>query len=344
MINSNLILFFFIFINLFFLMNFSKIKIFHLNIDHPDNKRKFHSQPTPLAGGMLIFFNLIIYWLIHKFLDTKIENEIFFNNENSLDYFILISSFIFFLGFIDDKINLKANFKFLIITLAILTLLFLDDNLVIKDIKFSFHERVFSLDTFAIVFSVFCFLVFINAFNMFDGINLQSSLYSILIFFCIIFFYSNSLLIKILIIVFICFSYLNFKNKTFLGDSGSLLISFIIGYLFIKLYNFNYINYADEITLYMIIPGLDLIRLFIFRIANKKNPLSSDRNHLHHILVNKFSFQKTLFIIFILIITPIALNYLEFYKLIAILITVLVYCLLLYVCKKTKIFRKEKSR
>lgn len=339
MIDSNLILLFFIFINLFFLMNFSKIKIFHLNIDHPDNKRKFHSQPTPLAGGILIFFNLIIYWLIHEFLGTKIENEVFFNNENSLNYFILISSFIFLLGFIDDRMNLKANFKFLILTLTILTLLFLDDNLVINDIKFSFHERVFSLDTFAIFFSVFCFLVFINAFNMFDGVNLQSGLYSILIFFCIIFFYSNSLLIKILIISLICFSYLNFKNKTFLGDSGSLLISFIIGYLFIKLYNFNYIDYADEITLYMIIPGLDLIRLFIFRIANKKNPLSSDRNHLHHILSNKFSFQKTLFIIFILIFMPIMLNHLGFYKLIAILITVLAYSILLYVSKKTKTFR-----
>jgi len=339
MIDSNLILLFFIFINLFFLINFSKIKIFHLNIDNPDNKRKFHSQPTPLAGGILIFFNLIIYWLIYKFLDTNIESEVFFNNENSLDYFILTSSFIFLLGFIDDRINLKANFKFLILTLVILTLLFLDNNLLINNIKFSFHERVFSLDTFAIFFSVFCFLVFINAFNMFDGINLQSGLYSILIFFCIIFFYSNSLLIKILIISLIFFSYLNFKNKTFLGDSGSLLISFIIGYLFIKLYNLNYINYADEITLYMIIPGLDLIRLFIFRIFNKKNPLSSDRNHLHHILINKFSFKKTLFIIFILIFMPIILNHLGFYKLITILITILAYSILLYISKKTKTFR-----
>ena len=343
MIDSNLILLFFILINLFILINFSKIKIFHLNIDRPDNKRKFHLKPTPLAGGILIFFNLIIYWLIHKFLDTKIENEIFFNSKNSFNYFILISSIIFLLGFIDDRINLKANLKFLILTLSLLTLLFLDNNLVIKDIKFSFHQRTFNLDTFAIFFSIFCFLVFINAFNMFDGVNLQSGLYSILIFFCITFFYSNSLLIKILIVSLICFSYLNLRNKTFLGDSGSLLISFIIGYLFIKLYNLNYINYADEITLYMIVPGLDLIRLFIFRIANKKNPLSPDRNHLHHILVNKFSFKKSLFIIFILILIPIVLNYLGFYKLIAILITVLAYSVLLFISKKTKTSHGDKS-
>ena len=169
---------------------------------------------------------------------------------------------------------------------------------------------------------------------MFDGINLQSGLYSILIFSCITLFYSNSLLTKILFISLIFFSYLNFKNRTFLGDSGSLLISFIISYLFIKLYNLEYINYADEIILYMIIPGLDLIRLFIIRIANKKNPLSSDRNHLHHILINKFSFKKTLFIILSLIILPILLNYLGFYNLISILITVLAYSILLFVSRK----------
>ena len=84
----------------------------------------------------------------------------------------------------------------------------------------------------------------------------------------------------------------------------------------------------------MIIPGLDLIRLFIIRIANKKNPLSSDRNHLHHILINKFSFKKTLFIILSLIILPILLNYLGFYNLISILITVLAYSILLFVSRK----------
>ena len=134
---------------------------------------------------------------------------------------------------------------------------------------------------------------------MFDGINLQSSFYSLFIFFYILFFYSNSLFIKILIISLIAFSYLNLKNKSFLGDSGSLLISFIISYLFIKLYNYEYIKYADEIVLFMLIPGLDLTRLFIMRILKKKNPLTSDRNHLHHVLIKKNSLKKTLFLIFL---------------------------------------------
>ena len=95
---------------------------------------------------------------------------------------------------------------------------------------------------FSLFFSLFCFLVFLNAFNMFDGINLQASLYSIIIFSFILFYFTNSYLLKILLIYLIFYSYLNFKNKSFLGDRRSLLIAFLISYMFIKLYNVGKLN------------------------------------------------------------------------------------------------------
>ena len=45
-----------------------------------------------------------------------------------MNYFILISSLIFLIGFIDDKINLKANHKFIIIFFTIFLFLFFDKN------------------------------------------------------------------------------------------------------------------------------------------------------------------------------------------------------------------------
>ena len=143
------------------------------------------------------------------------------------------------------------------------------------------------------IFFGFCFLVFLNAFNMFDGINLQSSSYSIFIFLCILFFYTNTLLIKILLISFlVSFSYLNYKNKAFLGDSGSLLIAYIISYIFIKLYNLGFINHADKVVIYMIIPGLDLMRLFITRILKKKSTQSRQTSFTPHFNFKIFSKQK----------------------------------------------------
>ena len=119
-----------------------------------------------------------------------------------------------------------------------------------------------------------------------------------------------------------------------MGDSGSFLISFIISYLFIKLYNYEYIKYADEIVLFMLIPGLDLTRLFIMRILKKKNPLTSDRNHLHHVLIKKNSLKKTLFLIFSLISLPLILKYLNINNINVILITIFVFSFLIWFYSK----------
>ena len=125
------------------------------------------------------------------------------------------------------------------------------------------------------------------------------------------------------------YSFLNYKNKTFLGDSGSLLISFIIGYIFIKLYNYQRINFADEIVIYMLVPGIDLIRLFFKRILIKKNPLTPDRFHLHHLLLLKYSYFKSLLILYGLLTFPIAMNYFDVNKMFIIIFFILIYSILL---------------
>ena len=319
-----ILIFFFIF-NFFLIINFRKINFFKINIDKPDNKRKIHKKPTPLAGGIIIYINILIYWIILSFSENLLNYEIFFENLYSLNIFIFFASAVFLLGFLDDRYNIKANIKFLVLICIIFILLLFDKDLILNDLRFSFYSKSIFLDSYLIFFSIFCFLVFLNAFNMFDGINLQSSIYSLIILFCILFFYSFSFLISVIIISLIGFSYINFKNRSFLGDSGTLLLAFIISFSFIKLYNLEFINHADKIVIYMLIPGLDLIRLFIFRILRKKNPLSPDRLHLHHILINKFSLFKTLSIIMFLVTFPIILNYFDINTIFIITITTLMY-------------------
>ena len=171
---------------------------------------------------------------------------------------------------------------------------------------------------------------------MFDGINLQSSVYSLIVFLSIIFFFKYSLFIVILIICLINFCYLNHKNKSFLGDSGTLLTGFIISYIFIKLYNSKVITSADEIVIFMIIPGIDLLRLFIIRIYKKRNPLSSDRLHLHHLLLDKLGYTKTLtFIITLILIPIISVKFFSLSNFIVLNVTILFYFILL---KTKKLF------
>jgi len=334
MTSLNYVLLIFILVNLIFVINFNKISFFHYIVDKPDKKRKFHLKPTPLAGGIILIINLIIYF-ITIFLNKEILlSEIFFNNNLELYIFMISAFIIFFIGLFDDKYNLTPNYKFLFLSLIVFTTLSFDQNLIISSINFSFYDRSINIEKYGLFFTFFCFLVFLNAFNMFDGINLQASLYSIIIFFFILFSYINSYLFKILLIFLIYFSYLNYKNKSFLGDSGSLLISFLISYIFIKLYNIGQIKYADEIFIFMMVPGIDLIRVFFKRLINNENPLRPDRTHLHHLLSLKFTYLKSIIIIQLMIITPIILSYLNINKLFIIFATVLYYSVIIYKINK----------
>ena len=177
---------------------------------------------------------------------------------------------IYFIGIYDDKNNLNPIKKFLSISIIIFLFIDINNFSQINELSFSFYKKIISTGQYSIIFTLFSYIVFINAFNMFDGINLQSSNYSLITLISILLIYKFNLFILILIIYFLFFSYLNINNKSFLGDNGTLLISFIIGFMFIKLYNIKIFNFADEVVLFMLVPGIDLIRLVFERLYNKK--------------------------------------------------------------------------
>ena len=79
----------------------------------------------------------------------------------------------------------------------------------------------------------------------------------------------------------------------------------------------------------MLVPGVDMIRLFILRLYNKKNPFEADQNHLHHILLKKYDYQSTLIISTLLVTVPILLSFFIEKTYILITISVTVYFFLL---------------
>ena len=50
----------------------------------------------------------------------------------------------------------------------------------IRNISLSALDQNFSIGIFSYFWTVVCFLLFINALNMFDGINLQVTIYSLI--------------------------------------------------------------------------------------------------------------------------------------------------------------------
>ena len=267
---------------------FSKIGI---PFDKPDEKRKFHKGPVLISGGTIFFINIIFLIIFLKFRPISIENY------NLLNLLYLFGIFFFIFGFIDDKIDLNPWIKFIFMILILWIFLKLSDVFIINQLKFSFTDKIFSLGKYSFIITLICYLLFINAFNMFDGINLQSSIFSFsLIFYFILINFSYELNL-LLLPSMILFSILNFKNKSFLGDGGCYMMAFILGSYSINAYNEGYIPNCDIIFLLMILPGFDMLRLFLERISKKKSPFSPDRNHFHHILLSKISYSKTILLI-----------------------------------------------
>mgnify|MGYP001260063629 FL=1 len=320
-------------ISFFIILNFSLI-LFNKNIanilklyDHPNKDRKLHKEKTPITGGFIIIINLIFYYFLREKLNFDIN---LFANLNNFYIFSLTCLFLYLLGVYDDKFEITANKKFFILILILIPTIFLDQEISLQNIRLSFFKTEYSIGSFSYIWTLICFLLLLNAINMFDGINIQVGFYALVI--SIIFIASdyNKFFFIILLISLISFLFLNVKSNSFLGDGGSYLLSFIIGYFFIKIYNSTIITNADQIVLIMLIPGLDLMRLFIFRILSKRHPFSPDRNHLHHLLLKKFSYYQVISIIQFMIFLPVIINLLFGYTLGILILSIIFYILVVY--------------
>ena len=305
-----------------FLIKYTKPKIFSLIYDKPDNKRKFHSKPIPLLGGIIIFFGLIIFSLLFK------ENSI-------LNFKFFLFLFLFFLtGFIDDILNLKAYLKLIIL---ILLIILFKEYFIFSEIYFYEFGKIKITRFFNFIFMIFCILIFINSSNMIDGIDGSAITYfiSISLFLLISGDEANKNLLICLIIIFIFLLFLNLTKKIFLGDGGIYLSSILLCHLIIQDHNlaldnnFNYgILYAENIFLIMFLPGIDMLRLFVFRLIKGKSPLNADRNHFHHLLQNKYNNKISILIMNLFYFLPLLSSlYFEINKFIIILLWLYIYAI-----------------
>ena len=326
-------IFFSFFLNLILFLSYDYLSK-KINIcDFPDNTRKIHSVPTPCIGGVFLFINIFILYIL-SFFNNNFFYNFFLLNLYEAKYAFIISTFlIFIIGIVDDKIKLNSYLRFFL--LIILTFFVtLNDNFRIEYLAFSFTEININLGLYSYIFTIICFLLFINAFNFYDGINLQNGIYSLILSLIIIYYNSSILLFYAVLFFLFFFLILNFKKKIFLGDNGTYLLSLIFGLYFIKLYNDRIILHADEIFIIMLIPGLDLFRLFFERISNGKNPFFPDRNHIHHLLLKKIDYLKVNFVLVLLNIIPYFLYKFMTHKYFIILITVISYFFLIFYLKK----------
>ena len=296
-----------LFINFLIFLNLEKLSAFIKLNDKPDGKLKKHKKTVPLLGGTIFLINIFVLIIITTFIFKDQLIILSFSNREYFSVCFFILSF-YFLGLYDDKFRLKPEKKLIIAILICIVLLTINKNLLITNFIITFYDHVIFLNNFKFFFTIFCIIILINSLNFYDGINGQSLIFFIIVYSVLAL--KSSLTIFYLYIVFnlIFLLVLNLKDKLFLGDNGIYLIGSVLIVSIIYEHNkFNSIVFADEIFFLLILPGFDLLRLSLTRILNGKNAFYGDRNHIHHLLNNKFSLLNTNLILFFLSIIPIFL-------------------------------------
>jgi UDP-GlcNAc:undecaprenyl-phosphate GlcNAc-1-phosphate transferase len=299
-------------------------------IDKPDKIRKLHTRPTPLLGGIMVFSS---FFFINLYL-------IFFQDYNSS--FLIIFSICagcLVLGLIDDIKKISYKYKFLILIFFFLFVSF-DTNLQINRIYFSTFEKELYLNYLSVPITILCLLLLTNALNLIDGIDGLCILISIIFIMWLINAFQNTEPLYIIIITSLIYIlYLNLKKNIFLGDSGSLFLGCLIGLNIILNYNLEIstTQYSVEnIFIALMLPGVDMLRVFLIRIIKKKNPFSPDRIHLHHLLVAQGLNRINILTLFsLLILTPILISFFtNLNPIYIILFNFLFYTILIFKLKK----------
>ena len=272
------------------------------------NNRSSHKNAVPTLGGLAIFIGLsITSSLITIILGDKTEIT------ELLSVFVT-TTILLFIGIKDDLMEISSRKKFLTQLVVSLLLIGLTGHYITD-----FHGLLginFIPKELGVIFTVFVYILIINAYNLIDGIDGLASGLAILIFgFCAYFFITNSHCIDGFICVasiggLVSFSRYNLSSdrKVFMGDTGSLVIGLLIAYQIISLLSSYHItgqpyqvsNMPVRILCLISYPLFDTLRVFIIRIKDKKSPFSADRNHIHHKLIDAglSHLQASLVIIF----------------------------------------------
>ena len=267
--------------------------------------RSSHRTITPCLGGIPIFLGILFCSLL---LTPMHQWE-------SLQYILGALVLVFMIGTKDDISQLSAGKKTagLVVAIAILVTR--------GEIRLESLYELFGVTAgipywLSIAASAFTLLVISNAFNLIDGIDGLAGTVGIIgmLTFGTWFFVVGNVYLGILSLAaaggLLAFLYYNMSKtqKTFMGDTGALVIGMLLGIMTIKFIHvcsagaipaaYRFENPIAIAVGILIIPLFDTIRVFITRSIRGVSPMKPDRRHIHHLLIDSnFSHVQATFIL-----------------------------------------------
>ena len=267
-------------------------------VDLP-NERKIHKLPISRLGGIAIWSSAMLTFLFLVLLS-------YYPYGSLLSGILLGGSLMFLLGLVDDIYNLDAKFK-LVIQLSIATIVYLLGVQI--DTIFNPFGGVIHLGIFSYPITLLWIVGISNAVNFIDGVDgLAGSVITVssITLALIAVAVSPAQPITALIAFILAGSMLAFLTfnfnpaKIFMGDTGSTFLGFMLATLSIQGVFKSYAVISFAVPLLILgLPLFDALFAMIRRILRGQSPMTADRGHLHHRLVDMgFSQKQTVFILY----------------------------------------------
>ena len=215
---------------------------------------------------------------------------------------------LYLVGIADDLIGVRYRAKFFI--QIVCGIMLVAGGVELSDLHgmLFIHSMPFWV---SIPLTIFVTVFIINAINLIDGIDgLASGLCSIaFLFYGLTFIWFHQYLYAMLAFatlgVLIPFYYYNVFGKAekgrkiFMGDTGSLTIGIMLCFLSMQVSHLSTTASPHHVNPFvmafapLLVPCFDVVRVYLHRVKNGKNPFLPDKNHIHHKLLAIGMRQRT---------------------------------------------------
>ena len=258
-------------------------------VDVPKDNRRMHDHPIPRMGGLAIFLGFLLSVLV--FLDLN----------NQLRGMLLGAVIIVVLGIFDDIYSLKAMFKFCVQIAAALVAA-LSGNVIdtLSNPNVFSQNLYWELGWLSIPVTVLWIVAITNAVNLIDGLDGLacgvSAIGSMTLLVISLAISDGPVAILMAALTGGCLGFLPYNMnpaKIFMGDTGSTFLGFILAVVSIqglfKLYTI--ISFAVPFLM-LGLPIFDTCFAILRRVSHGQSPMSPDRGHIHHRLIDMGFNQK----------------------------------------------------
>lgn len=281
--------------------------------DVPDS-RKIHTGIVPRLGGVTFFpVFVLVFMMTFAFMSSFCDSvKTLINNDVVAECSLLICgmTIIFLVGIGDDLVGVSSNKKFMA---QILAAMFIPlSGFWINNWYGLFG--VYELPVWiGMPFTVFVTVLITNAINLIDGLDgLASGICMIALLSIGGVFFMDGVWIYALIAAIMLGEVLPFfmynvfgstlrRTKIFMGDTGSLMLGYVISFILIRYVFCEHGITAGHEGRFMIalslifVPIFDVLRVMTVRVRKGVSPFLPDQNHIHHkFLAVRFSKAQTL--------------------------------------------------